>query len=75
MIRDVILTSIAGCVVSQEALKLEFVRQIYKECREQHGEDDEQTDLILKYISILERQQHAFGRSPRVLAISRSAVL
>jgi hypothetical protein len=62
MIREATLTPIVGCAVSQEDLKLEFVRQIYKECREQHGDDDEQTGLILKYISILERQQHAYQR-------------
>jgi hypothetical protein len=60
MIREAILTSIGGCVVLQEELKLEFVRQIYKECREQLGDGDEQTGLVLKYISILERQRHAY---------------
>jgi hypothetical protein len=63
--------SAKSSVVSQEDLKLEFVRQIYKECREQHGDDDEQTLLILKYITILEGQQQAYQRKPRQIPCFR----
>ena len=51
-------------LVSQEDLKLEFVRQIYKECRERRGDDDPQTRLIQKYITVLERQHQAYRENP-----------
>lgn len=59
--------------VSQEDLKLEFVRQIYKQCREQHGDDGEQTRLILRYISILERQPQPYQGTRRVPCVPLTA--
>jgi hypothetical protein len=35
-------------------LKLQFARQLYDRCLERHGEDHEQTRLVLSFIAALE---------------------
>ena len=36
------------------ALELQFARQLYDRCLERHGENNEQTRIVLRYISALE---------------------
>ena len=38
----------------EEDAKLQFARQLYDMCLERHGEDHEETRLVLKHISRLE---------------------
>lgn len=38
------------------ALRLQFARQLYDRCLERHGENHEQTRLVLDYISALENR-------------------
>lgn len=39
------------------ALKLQFARQLYDKCLEQHGKNHEQTRIVLHYISTLENRE------------------
>jgi hypothetical protein len=40
--------------IVEEDVRLQFARQLYDKCLERHGEDHEETRLVLKHISRLE---------------------
>ena len=44
---------------ANEDLKLQFARQLYEGCLERHGEDHEQTRLILQYVATFKRHRLA----------------
>ena len=50
------VTPVKQITTAEGDLRLQFARQLYDMCLERHGEDHEETRLVLKYISGLERR-------------------
>jgi hypothetical protein len=50
-------------LAAEKEERLELFRQLNERCREQHGEEDEQTRMLLELISKVEEQPASTGRN------------
>jgi hypothetical protein len=48
--------SVKPVAAVEEDVRLQFARQLYDMCLERHGEDHEETRLVLKHIANLENR-------------------
>jgi hypothetical protein len=49
-----VMSAKAVVPIEEEDVRLQFARQLYDMCLERHGEDHEETRLVLKHMSKLE---------------------